>query len=1205
MKQVTVFLIFCFFQSMLVFSQENNSPSLAKYKFEDKNGNIITDPVEYEQLVLKRNSLIQKNALTNKTNTQVLQAVQLCTNSGFEEFVTDSGSNVLKNFQFTIGEPLNPIQCKSVDVVANTDIKQYKPNATNEMASTVPANYLDDYIGNINGFDQYCLKLNFQDSYTTMAVVQAKRFKTDNEKFLKFNYKAVLQSVQGSAHLNEQPYFKARILNKNGTVVSEFCLIGDPQNCIYTQADVLQGGNIILYTKNWQSGSLDISSIPNNENFTIEFMTTRCGLGGHFGYSYIDDICMSHSDENLQGSINLDPLFLSCPTTPLSICGDFTVPNSGSIKASVKTIELKIYNSANKLIHTTSKPTSIDLDKKRFCFDVALSVFPNITTENYNLSASIEYTIDKTDCPGTVFDKITDDDANPGWDITFLNCDPKCTLALNTANLSLCDDDKNGKETFDLTNLEPLVTGTQTGITFSYYNTLSDATAAINPILDFKKHESFSTTLYVRAKESDKCYKIIAVQLIVRNPVANISGVLNVCNGSTLLTATKGSSYLWSNGELNQSISATQTGLYTVTVTDAMGCEAKGQVTILPNTIAAQPTIVVTQPNCLSAKGTITISSPAVSYSYDNGTNWSTSATASNLSIGTYNIKIRTIAGCESYESKITLNPFFSSYPKYTKTDPKFCGDFGSITITTPATSYSFDDGLTWQNESIKTNLLSGSYKIRYKDDQGCESNYNNVELFSEFLPVPNYSKVDPYCATLGSISVTTPATDYSFDGGTTWQASNTLSNLNSGSKVIQIKNKLGCTSKTAYIYLSPFEYSYPNYTITDAGCNKYASIEIKTAGDSYSFDNGLNWSATPILSNLSGGSTHQLVVKKGTNCKTYQQIIYINSNFRPLPIVSKFETTLCDNLNDGVEIIDLTQYNSNLLLNTMPTTYSADYYASLEDLSKNKKITNFKTYTMGNSNPVVYTQFTSQYGCKSTTDLKLNFIDAPRIKMLDQYVLCLNKSININAGYGFDSYLWSNGENKEIATLFKPGNQWVNVTEKHGLLTCNSTKKFNVFLSSPATITNIITEDWSETENTIRVYTSGLGSYEYSLDNKNYQDNPSFTGIFEGKQTVYVRDKFDCGIASKDLQLLMYPKFFTPNADGVNDHWKIKFSNLELDLSVKIYDRNGQLLKILANSTESWDGKLNGNDLPADDYWFVVTRASGKELKGHFSLKR
>jgi gliding motility-associated-like protein len=84
----------------------------------------------------------------------------------------------------------------------------------------------------------------------------------------------------------------------------------------------------------------------------------------------------------------------------------------------------------------------------------------------------------------------------------------------------------------------------------------------------------------------------------------------------------------------------------------------------------------------------------------------------------------------------------------------------------------------------------------------------------------------------------------------------------------------------------------------------------------------------------------------------------------------------------------------------------------------------------------------------------------------------------------------------------------------------------------------------------------------------------------------------------------LPFPKFFTPNSDGYNDTWTIDFAYLEPNSVIRIFDRYGKLIKILATNT-SWDGNYLNQPLPSTDYWFVVTRKDGKEYKGHFSLKR
>jgi gliding motility-associated-like protein len=218
---------------------------------------------------------------------------------------------------------------------------------------------------------------------------------------------------------------------------------------------------------------------------------------------------------------------------------------------------------------------------------------------------------------------------------------------------------------------------------------------------------------------------------------------------------------------------------------------------------------------------------------------------------------------------------------------------------------------------------------------------------------------------------------------------------------------------------------------------------------------------------------------------------------------------------------------------------------------------------------------------------------------------ICENNTITIDAGAGFDSYLWSNGATTQTISVANPGDFSVTVTDDYDTISCSSTKNFTVKKSNKATINTIETKDWTDNDNVITVFATGNGDYEYSIDGFNYQASNQFTGLISGKYTVQVRDKNGCGTATNEVYLLMFQRFFTPNGDGYNDTWKIKFSDIEAGLTVKIFDRYGKIIKILSTNADSWDGTYNGTELSATDYWFVVTRANGIEYKGHFSLKR
>ena len=877
LKKVLSFILLTVFISSYSQNQLSN-----KTIFEDERGKSITNQNErkifFTKLKKKRES--EKSRLSNSNALQA--AVEMCTNNGFEQHETVGNAQVLKNFSYTIGDPPGPTQCNSLTNTANTPIGIYNPNNMNVMATTVPANLIDPYIGDINAFDQYALKINYDDSSTYGSIVQGKRFKTNNENYLKFNFKAVLMTVYDTGHTDNQPFTKARIINSSGVVVDEFCLVGDETNCIFTKIPGTSAA--ILYTENWQTGLLDISSIANNEEFTVEFMASRCGFGAHFGYMYVDDVCVLHSDENLQGSIELDPLNKVCSTLPISVCGNYTLPNSGGISATLNTITLNVYNSSGVSIYSTSTTSSLDTANNEFCFNLNSANFPNVQNANYNVGVTATYTVNgTTPCAGASFEPANDPDANAGWDISFQNCS-SCTINVTTTKLSLCDANHDGVEIFNLQNANSSIVSATTGLTFSYYTTYDDANANINSISNSTSYSSTSKTIYVRVTQSPTCFRIIAITLEVKNPFVNISGILNVCSGSTVLTASSGVSYLWNNGLTTQSITVTAIGTYSVTVTDSEGCSNVASVTIEPTQIATTPDVIVSQPSCFVTTGTIEVTSTGSQFSFDNGVTWTTNPIMSGLYPGTYQVKLKTINNCISYSLSVTIYAALTSYPDYTATNPAFCGDFGSITITTSASFYSFDDGVTWVTNPVATNLPNGTYKIRTKDSQGCISNFNSVLLSSVTLESPIFTVINPACGVNGNITIVTVADFYTFDGGTTWTTSNILTNLTTGSYSIAIKNNLGCTSAFSYAYVYDLEDTYPETMEVQPICGSGGSIAIMTISDFYSFDNGVTWSTNNIATNLAPG-TYIIKVKNASGCVSYANYVYMYTPYIDAPI--------------------------------------------------------------------------------------------------------------------------------------------------------------------------------------------------------------------------------------------------------------------------------------------------------------------------------
>ncbi len=145
---------------------------------------------------------------------------------------------------------------------------------------------------------------------------------------------------------------------------------------------------------------------------------------------------------------------------------------------------------------------------------------------------------------------------------------------------------------------------------------------------------------------------------------------------------------------------------------------------------------------------------------------------------------------------------------------------------------------------------------------------------------------------------------------------------------------------------------------------------------------------------------------------------------------------------------------------------------------------------------------------------------------------------------------------------------------------------------------------------NMIVAVATGRGTYEYSLDDGPWELFGEFDNVTGGTHTVAVRDVNGCGLITRDIVVIDYPKFFTPNGDGNNDTWNIKGIFTQPTATIYIFDRYGKLLKQLSPTSRGWDGTYNGNAMPSTDYWFTleyVEELTGetKTLSSHFALKR
>lgn len=525
---------------------------------------------------------------------------------------------------------------------------------------------------------------------------------------------------------------------------------------------------------------------------------------------------------------------------------------------------------------------------------------------------------------------------------------------------------------------------------------------------------------------------------------------------------------------------------------------------------------------------------------------------------------------------------------------------------------------LNWYDSAIGGNLLASSTMLQnsttYYVSQtvnNCESNRTPISITIKPSTKPTLSSPQDICiqqnATLSNIVITGQNIKW-YDAQTGGNLLPTNTILQNGTTYYASQTNTNCESNRVPVSITIYNTPSPTANSNQSFC----STANATLSDIAISGTGVKWYDAQTGGNLLPANT---IIQNATTYYATQTINGCESVNR-LPIIvtlintlnaTDFSDYLCDDLNNGYEKIDLTSYNSSLISNTTGNTFS--FYKSFlgaQNQTPSEKINNENDFPLNVGTSTIYVRIDNVNTCHQIVELNLTLYSKPIIPIAEVTPICQGKTVTINAG-NFDQYQWSTGETSSSILVSQAGNYSVSVTENHIGINCNSTKDFKVVNSNVATISQVITNDWTVNENsiTIVVTTSSVGDYQYSLDGNNYQNSNVFTDLYSGEYNIFIRDKNGCGTISEEVFLLMYPKYFTPNGDGFNDKWKIKFSNTEPSLRIKLFDRFGKFIKELDYSSDGWNGTFNGKELPSTDYWFVVTRANGKEYRGHFAMKR
>jgi gliding motility-associated-like protein len=524
------------------------------------------------------------------------------------------------------------------------------------------------------------------------------------------------------------------------------------------------------------------------------------------------------------------------------------------------------------------------------------------------------------------------------------------------------------------------------------------------------------------------------------------------CVGSIALNPTGGNggfTYSWTPSATTGTITNLCPGVYTSTITDALGCTLVTNYT-MPSLISITSNTVITDNSCFNdCNGTVSAANvaggiPPYSYNWTDPLGQSTSS-ATGLCNGNYTVTIRDFNGCLIQMPATVNSPSAITFTP-TITQPG-CGLCDGVAVVNPVggtPNYSYVWSANNQVGNTANNLCAGLYIVQITDGNGCVSNSNVVINSSSTFTGETITKADVSCSGIcdGSVTVTAiggvaPVTYHWVHNNSSSQS---LAGLCSGTYFCNMTDANGCIrtasviiGATSTLTLTPF--------VTQSSCSSSTgSITVNVTGGTgpltYAW---LPSGNTSSLSNLAPGS-YTLTVSDGSCSQT--QVFSIGTVNGPLIGFTKKDIS-CGGVSDGNIVLTLsagTPTYSTLWSNGATTTSitalnSGNYSVTVTDAAGCKAVQNF---SLGTLSPIIFS--------------------APGVNDVLCFNNCDGSITSIPSGGSLPyTYSWtpvtsSAPTNNNLC----PGNYSITVTDANG---CLASETYSLVNPAPLTFTALVTD--------------------------------------------------------------------------------------------------------------------------------------------------
>lgn len=536
-------------------------------------------------------------------------------------------------------------------------------------------------------------------------------------------------------------------------------------------------------------------------------------------------------------------------------------------------------------------------------------------------------------------------------------------------------------------------------------------------------------------------------QIIIEETSGSQSNDGELCAGdSATLTASGGASYNWSDGSSNSSITVDQGGMYTVTISNAIGCKAIVSRTISISSFTGGGVDIQDNSGNINNDGRVCSGDSAElsayggqSYLWDNG---STNANRVVEDEGDYTVTVSNGEGCSSTHTISVIKDnlpnalidVFETSGDNTNDGIACNGDNVNLQAS-GGDSYSWDNG---NNNALLSVNETGLYRVTVTNEHGCtavaESSVQVSETITANILVVessgNQNNDGILCSGDQAQLTATGGLSYIWDDGT---ASNVITASQTGEYRVTIFDANSCST------IETIDINVNEAVVADIGvsddsgiasndgviCSGSSALLVASGGSNYNWSNNNNSNVIDV----SQAGQYDVTVTNDNGCSDLASIsVIVNSS--PTAVISIADTSGLLN-NDG----ELCSEDEA----TLSATGGSSYLWEDGTSSSIRTISDGGEYalTVVDENGCV-DQTTETITVYEADNISISVEDASGINN-DDGQLCASDEAILSVTGGAD-YIWSNGSNNSAIIVSQAGDYTVVSTNQHGCESSAST---------------------------------------------------------------------------------------------------------------------------------------------------------------------